>query len=150
MKCSRQTIPILIASIAFFIATFASVSLGSGMPMAPSQHTSKSPLIACEKMDAQTQLSDDCIRKTLTEPSVIDPTVLPSERGGFVLKRVKPDSVYSKLGLMDGDVIQKVNETSLLDAEEAIKALNSLKVEEDVNITLQRNGKTIDVKIKSK
>ena len=67
-----------------------------------------------------------------------------------MLKRVKPDSVYSKLGLMDGDVIQKVNETSLLDAEEAIKALNSLKVEEDVNITLQRNGKTIDVKIKSK
>ncbi len=69
---------------------------------------------------------------------------------GFKLYSIKPGSLLSKIGLMNGDVIQKVNGYDISSPEKALQVYGLLKNEKSVQVDLTRNGqnKTIGYSIR--
>ncbi|MBP9706082.1 MAG: hypothetical protein KBD78_00455 [Oligoflexales bacterium] len=69
-----------------------------------------------------------------------DPYIVDGEIKGYVLSKIREDSIYRKLGLQDGDIIDEVNGTPLGDPAQAIKLLNSLRNEGKFEVNVIRNG----------
>lgn len=59
---------------------------------------------------------------------------------GFKLYSIKPGSLLSKIGLMNGDVISKVNGYDINSPEKALQVYGLLKNEKNVSVDLTRNG----------
>ena len=59
---------------------------------------------------------------------------------GFKLYSIKPGSLLSKIGLMNGDVISKVNGYDISSPEKALQVYGLLKNEKNVSVDLTRNG----------
>lgn len=79
--------------------------------------------------------------KTLQDAKA-SPNVVNGQIKGFVLTRIKPDSIYEKMGLKDGDVVEAINGIELNDAARAISTLNAMKNESNIDLVVQRNGQT--------
>jgi len=60
---------------------------------------------------------------------------------GLIVSQIKSDSVFSKLGLTNGDIISSVNGNLMSSPEEAFQFYSSLKSGEEVNIEITRRGK---------
>lgn len=87
--------------------------------------------------------------KTLQDAKA-SPNLVNGEVKGFVLTRIRPDSVYEKMGFQDGDVVETINGIDLNDAARAIQTLNSLKQENSIELSVKRNGVTMPLKIQVK
>ena len=87
--------------------------------------------------------------KTLQDAKA-SPNLVNGEVKGFVLTRIRPDSVYEKMGFQDGDVVETINGIDLNDAARAIQTLNSLKQENQIELSVKRNGVTMPLKIQVK
>jgi general secretion pathway protein C len=87
--------------------------------------------------------------KTLQDAKA-SPNTVNGEVKGFVLTRIRPDSVYEKMGLMDGDIIEAINGIELNDAARAIQTLNAMRNEGKLEVRMKRNGQTstLDVQVK--
>jgi len=59
---------------------------------------------------------------------------------GIIVSQIQSGSVFSKLGLMNGDIIANVNGKPMSSPEEAFQFYNSLKSGENVNIEITRRG----------
>ena len=59
---------------------------------------------------------------------------------GFKLYSIKPGSLLSKVGMMNGDVISKVNGYDINSPEKALQIYGLLKNEKNVSVDLTRNG----------
>ena len=60
---------------------------------------------------------------------------------GLIVSQIKSDSIFSKLGLTNGDIISSVNGNLMSSPEEAFQFYSSLKSGEEVNIEITRRGK---------
>lgn len=87
--------------------------------------------------------------KTLQDAKA-SPNLVNGEVKGFVLTRIRPDSVYEKMGFQDGDVVETINGIDLNDAARAIQTLNSLKQENAIELSVKRNGVMMPLKIQVK
>lgn len=87
--------------------------------------------------------------KTLQDAKA-SPNLVNGEVKGFVLTRIRPDSVYEKMGFQDGDVVETINGIDLNDAARAIQTLNSLRQENSIELSVKRNGVTMPLKIQVK
>ncbi len=59
---------------------------------------------------------------------------------GMRLFAIRRGSLYEKLGLKNGDIIQMVNDTSVADPSQALKLFEQLKSERSISVKLERNG----------
>ena len=59
---------------------------------------------------------------------------------GMRLFAIRRGSLYEKLGLKNGDIIQMVNDTSVADPSQALKLFEQLKSERSIGVKLERNG----------
>lgn len=89
------------------------------------------------------------LTKTLQDAKA-SPNLVGGEVKGFVLTRIRPDSVYEKMGFQDGDVVEAINGIDLNDASRAIQTLNSLRQENAIELNVKRNGVSIPLKIQVK
>lgn len=89
--------------------------------------------------------------KTLQDAKA-SPNIVGGEVKGFVLTRIRPDSVYEKMGLKDGDVIEAINGIELNDAARAIQTLNAMRNENNIELTVKKTGagQSINQKIQVK
>ena len=87
--------------------------------------------------------------KTLQDAKA-SPNQVNGEIKGFVLTRIRPDSVYEKMGMQDGDVIEAINGIELNDAARAIQTLNAMRNENNLEIRMKRGGSssTLNVQVK--
>ena len=76
-----------------------------------------------------------------------EPNMAGGELDGFKLTRIKSGSVYEKAGLQDVDIIKEINGVSLSDTAQAIRLLNSLKGENEIEVRLERGGSTQNMNI---
>lgn len=69
---------------------------------------------------------------------------------GFKLFSIRPDSIYSKIGIQNGDVIKRINGFDLNSPEKALEIYSKLKESARIDIEVERNGaavrKTYNVK----
>ncbi len=75
--------------------------------------------------------------------------VIP-DKDGFKFVAIKRDSIYSKLGLRRGDILQRVNGVNIETPEKAFQVFQQLKNQSSITIDLIRGGvgKTIEYEIR--
>jgi general secretion pathway protein C len=59
---------------------------------------------------------------------------------GLIVSQIQPDSVFSELGLMNGDILVNVNGKPMSSPEEAFALYNNLQSGSEVSIEITRRG----------
>ncbi len=72
------------------------------------------------------------------------PNLVGGKLRGFQLSRIRENSIYQKSGLQNGDVVEEINGILLTDTAQAIKLLNSLRNESEIEIRVVRSGKPMN------
>jgi len=58
---------------------------------------------------------------------------------GLRLFAIKPDSLFAKVGLKNGDILKTINGKSMADPSQALKLFEELKDERSITVVLERN-----------
>jgi len=66
---------------------------------------------------------------------------------GFRLRRVRNGSAVSKLGAKRGDILHSVNGIELQSVDDALKAYQKLRSDDELSFSITRRGKPVDLKI---
>jgi general secretion pathway protein C len=82
---------------------------------------------------------------TIATQARIVPSFKNGKANGFKLFSIKPGSIYSKIGLQNGDVIQKINGYEMDSPDKALELYQKLKDTTSVSIELQRRGQTMNM-----
>ncbi|MBF5044912.1 general secretion pathway protein GspC [Aggregicoccus sp. 17bor-14] len=70
----------------------------------------------------------------------IVPAFKDGQAQGFKLFSIRPDSLYSKIGVQNGDVIRRINGFEMNSPEKALEVYSKLKESSRIEIELERNG----------
>ncbi len=62
---------------------------------------------------------------------------------GFKLFSIRPDSIYTKIGIQNGDVIKRINGYDLNSPEKALEIYSKLKESSRIDIEVDRNGTAV-------
>lgn len=62
---------------------------------------------------------------------------------GFKLFSIRPDSIYTKIGIQNGDVIKRINGLDMNSPEKALEIYSKLKDSARIDIEVERNGAAI-------
>jgi general secretion pathway protein C len=62
---------------------------------------------------------------------------------GFKLFSIRPDSIYTKIGIQNGDVIKRINGYDLNSPEKALEIYSKLKEASRIDIEIERNGSVL-------
>lgn len=87
------------------------------------------------------------IEKTLSNLNSIamQARIVPSfkngEANGFKLFAIRPGSLYSKIGIQNGDIIHKINGFSMSSPDKALEVYQKLKNARSIEVELTRRGK---------
>jgi general secretion pathway protein C len=69
------------------------------------------------------------------------PVLQEGKSNGFKLFSIRPNSIFEKIGLVDGDVVQRINDTELTDPSKAIGLLEEIQSMDQVRVNFVRSGK---------
>ena len=64
---------------------------------------------------------------------------------GFRLYAIKPGSLFSKIGLKNGDILQRINGMDINSPEKALEIYTKLRDAKNVTLDMQRRGKPLSV-----
>ncbi|MBJ6763171.1 general secretion pathway protein GspC [Myxococcaceae bacterium JPH2] len=73
----------------------------------------------------------------------IVPAFKDGQAVGFKLFSIRPDSIYSKIGVQNGDVIRRINGFDMNSPEKALEVYSKLKDSSRIEIEIERNGAPI-------
>jgi type II secretion system protein C len=87
---------------------------------------------------------------TVLQDAKAEPNVVDGQIMGWRLERIRKGSIYEKSGFQNGDVIEEINGVPLNDAAQAIKLLQGLRNEPEIDIRFSRSGarRTANIKVK--
>ncbi len=84
------------------------------------------------------------ISKILTQAR-IRPYFSGGKSNGFIISRIKKGSIFEKMGMQNGDVIQNVNDQPIKSPEEMMELYNGLKSGSSVSLNIERRGMKQDL-----
>jgi general secretion pathway protein C len=70
------------------------------------------------------------------------PNLADSQMNGFKIFAIDPSSLFSKVGLQNGDIITQVNDISLKNPDQGFALYEAFRNEREVRISVLRNGST--------
>jgi general secretion pathway protein C len=73
------------------------------------------------------------------------PNVENGKTDGFSLSEVIPGSLFSQMGLRNGDIVSEVGGQDLNDPTQAIALMNSLRNSSSLSITVMRRGQPVEL-----
>jgi len=79
------------------------------------------------------------INQLLTQIRVV-PNFQNGQTNGFKVFAIKPNSIFSKIGLKNGDVIQRVNDRDITTPDKAFQAFQELRNEKSLSVEILRRG----------
>jgi general secretion pathway protein C len=88
----------------------------------------------------------DKILANLNELSMQARMVLAFKDGqanGFKLFSIRPDSLYTKIGIQNGDVIRRINGNDINSVEKALEVYSRLRDASRIDIDIERNGNNL-------
>ena len=65
---------------------------------------------------------------------------------GFMVSRIKPGSIFRKMGMQNGDIIQGVDNQPIKSPDEMMKLYNKLKSGSAISLNIKRKGRTQNLK----
>jgi len=84
----------------------------------------------------------DNINLLMTQARVV-PSFKDGKSNGFRIYSIKPGSLYRKIGIKNGDILQKINENELSSPDKALELYTKLRTEKRVAINLLRRGQPV-------
>jgi general secretion pathway protein C len=91
--------------------------------------------------EAEVQNALGNINQLLTQIRVV-PNFQDGKADGFKVFAIKPESIFDKVGLKNGDVIRKVNDNDITSPEKAFQIFQELRNEKNLSIEISRRGQT--------
>ena len=70
----------------------------------------------------------------------IVPAFKDGQAQGFKLFSIRPDSLYTKIGIQNGDVIRRINGNDINSPEKALEIYSKLRDASRIDIEIERNG----------
>ncbi len=70
----------------------------------------------------------------------IVPAFKDGQAQGFKLFSIRPDSLYTKIGIQNGDVIKRINGNDINSPEKALEIYSRLRDASRIDIEIERNG----------
>jgi len=111
---------------------------GSLLSRSPQAHMPNSGM-ALSKVEVTEKLRD---LKTIMTQATVRPYLADGVQEGFIVSEIKPDSLYLKLGLQNGDIIIDVNGKRMQSADDILQLVNVMQSGGDIALSVKRNGKT--------
>ena len=65
---------------------------------------------------------------------------------GFKLFSIHPDSIYSKIGIQNGDVIKRINGNDVNSPGKALEIFSGLRDASGIDIEIERNGNNLQLR----
>lgn len=102
--------------------------------------------------DNNYEIDKALVEKVLANPMAVAkgarvvPAMKDGKPAGFKLYAIRPDSVYSKLGLSNGDTIDSINGFELNSAEKALEVYTKLREANALQMNVTRRGKPVELK----
>lgn len=102
--------------------------------------------------DNQYEIDKSLVDKVLANPMAVVkgarvvPAIVDGKVTGFKLYAIRPDSVYSKLGLSNGDTINSINGFELTSAEKGLEVYTKLREATSLQMEVTRRGKPVELK----
>jgi general secretion pathway protein C len=75
----------------------------------------------------------------------IVPSFKNGQANGFKLFSIRPDSLYSKIGVQNGDVIQAINGLDMNSPDKALEAYTKLRDAPALDLQIERGGQTVSM-----
>jgi general secretion pathway protein C len=75
------------------------------------------------------------------------PNIVDNQLKGFRLTRIRQDSIYEKSGIQNDDVVLEINGIPLTDTSQAVRLLQSLKGENEIELRIDRGGKPMTLNL---
>jgi general secretion pathway protein C len=114
-------------------------------PAAPA--STSSPGISVQQVGPGSyEISRQELDTVLANPNqlLMQARVVPAFRDGkaqgFKMFSIRPDSLYSRIGLQNGDVMQRINGLSLDSVEQGLYAFQKLRESPRIELEVERNG----------
>ncbi len=112
------------------------VSTPQGAPSEGVKMVSESEFLVDER-EVESALSN--LNQLLTQIRIV-PNFQDGKPDGFKVFAIKPDSIFAKLGLQNGDVIRSVNGRDLSTPEKAFQVFQDLRSEKSLSVDVVRRG----------
>lgn len=95
---------------------------------------------AIARQDVENTLAN--LNQIATQARVV-PSFTDGKPRGFKLFAMRPDSIYAKLGLRNGDILQRINGSTLDDPMRAMEAYHSMKGASRIELQIERDGQPL-------
>jgi len=105
-------------------------------PPAPSPSSTSTTL---QRQEVEASLTD---LNQLMQPVRIRPYLEASKPAGFLVSDIKPGSIFAKMGLRNGDVVQKINDQNITSPEQAIELYQGLMEGGEIALEIKRGQKS--------
>jgi general secretion pathway protein C len=79
--------------------------------------------------------------KTIMSQAAVRPYFEAGTQEGLIVSDIKPDSLYQKLGLQNGDIIIDVNSKRMQSVDDILQIVNIMQSGGSIALSLKRNGK---------
>ena len=130
----REFIDLEAAGTAGAPVAAAPVSQGSGIKRLDDHH------FQIERSTVNSALSN---LNDLAMQARIVPSFKNGQANGFKLFSIRPDSLYSKIGIENGDVIQRINGLDMNSPDKALEAYTKLRNASSLDLQVERGGQTV-------
>jgi general secretion pathway protein C len=97
------------------------------------------------------EIDRSVVDKVLANPAAVGrgarivPSIKNGKPNGFKLYAIRPSSVYSKIGLMNGDTLHAVNGFELSTPDKALEVYTKVREASSLQVTVTRRGKPVDL-----
>ncbi len=127
-------------------------------PASPRAPKPTSPKLDFSGVEPASEGKEGAVPRELVDALLMNPydelgklRMVPADDGsGMQLERIAPDSVFARVGVTQGDVIQAVNGVTISNMADAANAVNSLMAGTRFDVTVQRKGKPLELKYQVK
>ncbi len=77
---------------------------------------------------------------SLLRQALVRPYFTAGVPDGFLISNIRAGSLYKKMGMMDGDIIQEVNHKKIQTADDVMGLLSTIKSSPGLSMTVKRKG----------
>lgn len=114
----------------------------------PPETTVRTQRVALSRSMIENAMQD--VSKLMTEITITPNIAEDGSQSGLALRNIKPNSIFRRMGLRNGDVLTGVNGEQIESVDDALGLYENLKTASEVQVQIMRRGqeRTIDYRIR--
>ena len=141
-----------------FLSGGTAASFQAPAPPPPRAQQPAAPKLDFSGIEPAAEGQEGAVPRELVDALLMNPydelgklRMTPAPDGsGMQLERIAPDSVFARVGVAQGDIIQAVNGVTISNMADAANSVNSLMAGTRFDVTVQRKGKPLELKYQVK